>query len=55
MANIILDNPSACWNKKRLEKYKNCRDCYYSQVKNGQWKGVQKCWNAGCLVYGGQM
>lgn len=55
MANILVNNQSKCWNKKRLANHdNNCRSCYYSQVKNNQWIGSAKCWNACCLEYGGQ-
>ena len=50
MAYIIKSNPDGCWKK---DKPASCYDCYCSKVKNNQWTGSQKCFNAGCIVYGG--
>ena len=29
---------------------RTCRECYWSQVKDGQWRGSQACWDSQCLV-----
>ena len=45
----IKDNPDGCINpSKRGER--TCSQCYWSQVKNHQWRGDQRCWSAQCLV-----
>ena len=54
MANIIVDAPENCWNPKN-RGCKSCKECYFSQVnESNKWTGSQKCFNAGCLKYGGQ-
>lgn len=52
MANKLISNPNGCWKKDKPE---DCCKCYWSQVKDGQWKGSQKCWNSECLKYGGKV
>lgn len=54
MANIILNNECGCWNPE-MRGDKTCKECYFSQVnERNQWVGSQKCYNSGCLKYGGQ-
>lgn len=49
MANKMKSNPEGCWKKGR-DKPADCKACYWSQVRDGQWTGSQRCWNSQCLV-----
>ena len=47
----VKDNPQGCINPDKRGN-RTCVECYYSQVKDGQWTGGERCWNAQCLVAG---
>lgn len=48
----LKDNPQGCVDERRRDG-RTCRECYWSQVRNGQWAGGERCWNAQCLVAAG--
>lgn len=45
MAYPIKGNPEGC-----PFGVQDCVSCYWSKVKDGQWKGGQDCWNSNCIV-----
>ena len=50
MAIYVKDNPKGCIHQD-IRGERSCQECYYSFVKNGQWHGLQSCFNRGeCLV-----
>lgn len=46
------DNPRGCVDERRRDG-RTCRECYWSQVRDGQWTGGERCWNAQCIVAAG--
>lgn len=46
------DNPRGCVDERRRDG-RTCRECYWSQVRDGQWTGCERCYNAQCLVWAG--
>ena len=45
----LKDNPESCVNPDKRGN-RTCVECYYAQVKDGQWCGTRRCWEAQCLV-----
>ena len=49
MAYPFKSNPEGCVCPS-VRGDRTCVDCYWSFVKDNQWVGSQKCWEAQCLV-----
>jgi len=45
----LNDRPDGCVSPDKRGN-RTCVECYYAQVKDGQWHGSERCWNAQCLV-----
>lgn len=48
----IVGNPCGCYKPDEIKPKtgKECFRCYYAQVIDGKWHGIDKCFNAQCLV-----
>ena len=51
MKETLVNHPAKCWNTDRLSCFgRDCRACYFEQMRDGSWVGDRRCLEAGCLA-----